>query len=636
MELVRCKAHWRIDKSKAVSASKIKHLIHSLNKRSQIGLLGGILLCLLFVLLLATRAIVVSNVMASIAPSPVAMGLTALQQDSGVLALFLAFSSLSLCFRRHRLQVPFVIITIFIIFIYGVDLAVTKTLMQRLYLFDLLKFGKELRAITDFSGVFLMSFAGKVTLALSLPAVAIVFAALWPRPYLPRIGVYGLLCAALIALIGLWQPFTLAYIDKQALRNVLAVNFDTGIDKPYSPEFVDHIKKENTTPSTSICSPGQNRHPNIILVTVESLSMHQSALFGGFHDLTPQLDKLARNHRYFVNFFANGFTTDGGLIALINGKAPIPAINRYQSVNAFQGFEDPQGALPDVLHDAGYSAHFFTTGDLGFLDKLSWLKSLRFDSIEGAEQPFYHNWKRRHFNAAEDRALYLRLLQWIDQYHETKPYFVFALTVSTHPPFVNPVDNALGEANVFPYADRQLDMLYTELKRRDFFKNGLLLITGDHRSMTPLYAEEAARYGNTALARVPLIVIDNEYPQGPIEQPFQQTDLIPSLIDLTGNQACRKESEGWFLRNTPQPATYIKHARGDQRNRIDIYFENQQAALILNGDQSYWMGAKPIGWEKIARDIHADRIARGANKENALDTLIHMIQPQANGDDSRQ
>ena len=56
-----------------------------------------------------------------------------------------------------------------------------------------------------------------------------------------------------------------------------------------------------------------------------------------------------------------------------------------------------------------------TTGDLAFLDKTSWLRSLHFDHFEGAENAFYDGWKRRHFNAAEDKALYLRFLQWMDE-----------------------------------------------------------------------------------------------------------------------------------------------------------------------------------------------------------------------------
>src|SRR5262249_3092364 len=152
-------------------------------------------------------------------------------------------------------------------------------------------------------------------------------------------------------------------------------------------------------------------------------------------------------------------------------------------------------------HAQGYSAHFFTTGDLGFLDKSKWLKTLHFDSWEGAEQPFYNGWKRRHFNAAEDKALYERFLQWLDARDgDATPWFAYVLTVSTHPPFINPETDQPDEPGAFRYADKEIGMFYDELTKRGFFHNGVLMISGDHRSMSPLFAREQARFGDSALA----------------------------------------------------------------------------------------------------------------------------------------
>lgn len=590
---------------------------------------GPVWLILLLMVLMLLRALLTAQLTAQVAACSYCLGLTVLQQDSSILALLLLFTAASYVFRSYLLQLPWLLLSIALVLVYGIDLAVIKTLTQRLYLFDVLKFGKEFGAILDFGGALFESTAVKLTLVLVLPTMAILLIALCPRHRSLRTASSYFAMSILLALIGLWQPITMQYIHNEVLHNLIAVNLDNGVDKPYSATFVAQVTHDYAAPASD-CTTGQNRQPDIIYVVVESLSLHHSILFGGFRDLTPSLDGIAKQYVYFSNFFANGFTTDGGLIALVNGRVPVPAIGRYQSTDAFRGYDQARGALPDVLHQAGYSTHFFTTGDLGFLDKTDWLKALGFDSYEGAEQPFYNGWKRRHFNAAEDQALYQRFLQWLDMQHSNSPSFSMLLTVSTHPPFINPEDESADEPGVFRYADHQLGMLYAELKQRNFFQHGILLISGDHRSMTPLFLEETRRFGNTALARTPLLIVSDlpGLPHGRIDAAFQQTDFLPSLIELTQTQACRSAAQGWFLRQNPLPAAYITHARGDKRGYVDIYFDQQQGEVVLDGDNSHWQGPKPPDWQQIALGIHADRIQRGVNDENFLDFIINLHQPQ--------
>jgi len=256
---------------------------------------------------------------------------------------------------------------------------------------------------------------------------------------------------------------------------------------------------------------------------------------------------------------------------------------------------------------------------------------LHFDSWEGAEQPFYNGWKRRHFNAAEDKALYQRFLQWLDARptDSSAPWLAFVLTVSTHPPFVNPENESLDEAGAFSYADKQIGMLYDELTKRDFFRNGVLMISGDHRSMTPLSAQELGRFGDSALARTPFVVATQlPIAKGPVAGKFQQVDIAPSIDEMLGERACRKIDQGTFLSLPPQPAQYIAHARGDRRNQIDIYFDDKQADIMLAGDQSKWLGPKPDNWKQIMDGIALDRIQRGTAEENFLDLMINAMAPK--------
>ncbi|MGH8122198.1 MAG: LTA synthase family protein [Rudaea sp.] len=412
----------------------------------------------------------------------------------------------------------------------------------------------------------------------------------------------------MFALLGRWQPTTMKYIHYELLQNLLSLNLDLGISRPYSNAFVERITKEYVAPS-SMCEPGQAKHPNIIILAVESLSLHQSLLFGGFRDLTPHLDAIARSHAYFPGFIANGFSTEGGMIAILTGHLPV--MGRYQSPNTFLEYSEPHGSMPDLLRASGYSTHFFTTGDLGFLNNAQWLKNIGFDTWEGAEAPFYQGWKRRHFGAAEDKALYLRFLQWFNQHDQTQPFMSFLMTLSTHPPFIDPRSDTPSEEGVFQYADEQIGMFYSELQKRDFFHNGVLLISGDHRSMTPIMAAELKRFGDTALARTPLVVAtDLPLAHGEVHGAFQQTDILPSLADLIQKDSCHSPAQGLFLRQKPVPPTYSLHVRGDKRDQIDVFFDDQQGEVILDGDNSHWLGPKPADWQQIMDGILLDRIAR--------------------------
>ena len=592
------------------------------------GLFGAAAMLLLFLLLVALRAAVLFEITSGLAACPMCMAATAAQQDASLLAAMLALTGIAFLTRHYLLQLPWLLLGATLVFIFAVDIAVTKTLTQRLFLFDIIKFGKELSAITQFSGIFLATAAGKVALAIAVAGLLVLVPALLPRPRRPRLALACFVAAAALFLLGRWQPATMQYIHYELLQNVVAANLDLGVDKPYTQAFAEKLAK-NYVPQAPACVPGQSLRPNIIVLAVESLSMHHSQLFGGFRDLTPRLDAIAREHTYFPDFIANGFTTDGGMIAMITGQPPVPLIGRYQSAEAFVGFDDPHGAIPDIVHAQGYSAHFFTTGDLGFLDKSKWLKSLRFDSWEGAEQPFYNGWKRRHFNAAEDKALYQRFLQWLDaRKDDPAPWFAYVLTVSTHPPFINPESEQADEPGAFRYADKQIGMFYDELSKRGFFRNGILMISGDHRSMSPLFAPEQTRFADSALARTPFVVAtDLPIARGAVSARVSQTDIPRSIADLVGTQACTTAAQGEFLRTTPQPPEYVVHARGDKRNEVDVYFGEQQAQIVLDGDASHWQGPKPADWQRIEDGILIDRIRRGAVEENIIDAIVKLRTP---------
>ena len=60
------------------------------------------------------------------------------------------------------------------------------------------------------------------------------------------------------------------------------------------------------------------------------------------------------------------------------------------------------------------------------------------------------------------------------------------------------------------YVDKEISNFYQRLKQMRFFDHGMLVITGDHRSMTPYTNHEKNIYGEIGFAKVPLIIIGDD------------------------------------------------------------------------------------------------------------------------------
>lgn len=360
----------------------------------------------------------------------------------------------------------------------------------------------------------------------------------------------------------------------------------------YSDDFIKNFSFEDQ----KHCTPNQPIKKNIIILMVESLSSYQSQLFSGIKDWTPHLDSIAKQNGYYTNFYANGFTTEDGEIALLTGLLPIYPPSNYTNGGgtSFKGFYDIRHSLPNVLKQQGYTTEFLTSADLEFANTGHWAKSIGFDYIEGHEHPDYNNWPRFHFKSAPDEALYHRVLERM-AHNDNKNYFLFIKTASSHHPFRNPVTNNHSEAETFKYVDRQIGVFYNKLVDNHFFNNGLLVIVGDHHAMIPLKKEEIAILGPLrASAKVPMIISYGNNTSSIEHEPYQQVDIFNSLINLISNTQCYSDWVGHLMGDNKQPAKYIAHRRGDNRNIISVFFGDTDFLIKLEGDQTRIIKSAPV------------------------------------------
>lgn len=568
---------------------------------------SAVLALLLFAGLLLARALTVDHMVGAYTGCHECMIGPLLHHDATLWAVLAALLGLDLLSPWRWLAWIWRLAGCALVLVYALDLALFVTLTQRLYVADVLAFGGEGGALGGFVGALLRTpNLGRWLLA-GLLLLAVWVATLWPRRRHVRTGVGLLIVTALAFALRVAPLFSAHYVHPEIYDNVVEVNFDNAVDTPYSAATEASLKADPPTLAQTCMRNNDGNRPDVILVAVESLSAYHSKLLGGDMDALPKLDAIARANHYFTHFIANGFNTSGGRVSLYTGRAPLPPPGWARSL-PLAAYAYNTDTLPAYAHASGYTANYFTTGNLGFVDSTDWLKRLGFDSWEGSESPFYKGMKRWQFDAPEDHALFARVLDWMAKRENPKPFVAALLTVSSHPPFVNPRSGKIDQLGTFRYVDDQLDYFYQQLKARGFFRHGVLMITGDHRSMTPLHRHELERWGEMAFSRVPMVVVGDVDMPPVIHGLFAQTDVPTSIAWLIGAPLCTDAAHGIFSRAQPQSPSFVLHASGDQRNRVGVYYDHAHAALMLDGDNSTWQGDKPPQWQLIQRLIAAQRI----------------------------
>ncbi len=559
-----------------------------------------------FVCLIALRAVVTDHIVAAYTGCQWCVAAGVAHHDLAILALFAALLGIELLLPWRALRWLCRAAAVALLLAYVIDFGLFAALTHRLYLADVLTFGQEGAAIEQFVRALLRRDDIVQWLAVALVVLIMAGVVAWRHRRSKPAGAAALLLAA--TSLALWlAPLHLAqYVHPEITGNLFEINADNSANRAYSEDFRRKLMRQ-PAPTPACQRNTQSDQPDVILVLVESLSSYHSKLLGGPLDATPQLDRLAGENHYFTRFVANGYTTNGGRIAAYTGRAPLPPPGLLRTLPlrayAFRG-----NTLPELAHEAGYSSHYFTSGNLGFLDSGDWLRGLGFDSVEGAESPFYEGMRRWQFNAADDGALFDRLLAWLDQRRDPRPFLASLLTVSSHPPFVNPETGKIDQIGTFRYVDAQLARFVAALRQRGFFDHGVLMITGDHRSMTPLRREEYRQWGYRALARVPMVVIGDVDMPAVVEQTFAQTDIPVSFAWLAGIPACLDGGHGNFARAQPRPARWVLHSGGARPNRVSVYMGKREYGIVLDGDASRWLDPPPVGGQAILDYINRQRI----------------------------
>ncbi|WP_198970076.1 LTA synthase family protein [Xylophilus sp. ASV27] len=538
----------------------------------------------------------------------------------GCLVLLLAACCLRLRYTRPLLVGAGLVLLL----AYVLDLFVFMLLNHRLDIGDVFKYAGDVSLDSHLVLPVLDSGLGISSVLAGLGcAVGFVVLATQERRRIAAALVLAVLSAGMYG--AKFVPRDIGHVSKTSFDDIISHNLPDGEDAPYTPAFEKRLAQ--LPELAQQCEPGAAAPSSVILLVVESLSLFQSRYLSGIKDWTPEIDRLATRYSYLDQFYANGFTTDGGLVSLLTGHVPLPNLDRYKSMQAYIGFDHPQQNALQQLQQHGFDTFYFRSADLGFIGTGDWLRHLGFSHVEGPENAFYQGMRRGSFNDPGDHALYQRFLHWYDTEQHPHPFFSVVQTTTMHPPFVIPESGVRDEEQSVRYADHAIGEFVAGLEQRGFFKHGILFITGDHRSMTVRRPGEWEKLGKDAIARVPALVIGNaRLAPGKVPGRWQQTDFLPSLLEAAGLPSCTTAFEGRFLGHQV-PAQYVMHAEGVERDHVLVRVKDDPRTyeVQLDGDKTAWVNAPrgPAG-QIVLDEVNRERAFRPRAQADLTLTLLRM------------
>lgn len=330
------------------------------------------------------------------------------------------------------------------------------------------------------------------------------------------------------------------------------------------------------------------RHLNVILISVESLSADYMEAFGNQENLTPNLDALSKQGLFFTQYYATGNRTVRGLEALTLGIPPTAGSAVVRRPN-----NDGLFSLASVLNKKGYDSKFIYSG-YGYFDNMNaffagngYQVIDRTDFTED-EQVFANVW------GVADEYLYLRTLREADKsYAAKKPFFSIVLTTSNHRPYTFPqgrIDAPQKKwSSAVKYTDWAIANFIKQAKQKPWFNDTIFVISADHCSGSA---------GKTAVPveryHIPLIIYAPQHiTPKKIDQLASQMDVPPTILGLL-NMSYVSRFIGRDILRTPKAeqrallATY---------QRLGLYKNDD--LVILSPQKQVEIHRQPLGDDEV-------------------------------------
>lgn len=348
----------------------------------------------------------------------------------------------------------------------------------------------------------------------------------------------------------------------------------------------------------NIADTGTMVKPNVIMVTIESLSADFLQSFGNKQNITPVLDSLVKQSVLFTNMYATGTRTVRGMEALSLAISPTPGSSIVRRAD-----NDNLTTIGYLFQQQGYERGFFYGGD-GYFDNMNQyfgsngftvtdrsrglLKTDNFKTphhiIPDSAVHFENAW------GISDEDLYTAVIKDADEkFAAGKPFYDFVMTTSNHRPYTYPegkidIPSGSGRDGAVKYTDFAIGEFLKQVQRKPWFKNTVIIFIADHCASSAGKNEiDIAKYHIPAL----IYNLPNTAPFS-IDKTCSQIDLYPTLFNLLnwtynsnlyGKNVLSPEYKERVLLGTYQKLAYLNHDSlvilSPQR-KVETFFYNKE------------------------------------------------------------
>ncbi|WP_316829818.1 LTA synthase family protein [Pedobacter aquatilis] len=286
----------------------------------------------------------------------------------------------------------------------------------------------------------------------------------------------------------------------------------------------------------------QEFKPNVITITVESLSADFMEHYGNTQHITPFLDSTANHSIFFSNMYATGTRTVRGMEALTLLIPPTPGssiVRRMDNEHLF--------SVGHVFKEKGYVNTFFYGGD-GYFDNMNHFfgnngynivdrgRKLLDETYDGSrtiikdkDVTFENAW------GICDEDIFNLVIKDADvKYKNNQLFNNFIMTTSNHRPYTFPANKinlpqGTREAAV-RYTDYAIEHFINAIKTKPWFKNTVIIIVADHCASSAGKNEiDISKY------QIPCMILNmKDSPARNISKMTSQIDVFPTLWSMLG------------------------------------------------------------------------------------------------------
>jgi phosphoglycerol transferase MdoB-like AlkP superfamily enzyme len=284
------------------------------------------------------------------------------------------------------------------------------------------------------------------------------------------------------------------------------------------------------------------KQPNIVFILLESFAYHRLGISKNPLNATPFFDKLSQQGILFTRYYVPHGGTARNIFSSLTG---LPDIEQQRSTS-----RNPLCVKQNIIVDYfnNYDKSYFIGGSTNWGNIRGLLSNI--NKLNIYEEDYYSSPNNDVWGISDGN-----LFKEVDKILQNKstPFFAYVQTSGNHPPYTIPKDTIdfnltknipkqklqnhgftnIDQYNAVRLLDNDLRHFFKRVKSKEYFKNTIFVITGDHglgRKVKHMHKSEESLF---SVLHVPLLIYaPNLIKPKKINYTVSSLDLMPTIASL--------------------------------------------------------------------------------------------------------